>query len=269
MIPLTSRSVDGWLEADAFHRIVGLRWRRQEQVRRQVHALASATAWQGRRRRVLPVRPWDGWWMCEVPAHEIPNHSFWVNVLGVTHTPADGVARPRLSFGSGRNTSYIVDTGTTGIYLPREVVSSIMSDLKLSWRPGAFPSIPCSRARENGTLAFEFLDKWEAIKVPYSTLVLENTPGSCLFLITSVESEAIDLHILGLGFLRAAYSESFPLLVHMSIVDVKLTANSRVRLGQQGRLPCTASRLREWDRYCRHTCRCWCCFGHRRELPVK
>ena len=130
---------------------------------------------------------------------------FWVQVSGLRHTPADGVPRPGFTFAGGKNATYIVDTGTTGIYLPREVVGSIMTDMKLSWRPSAFPSIACSRAKEKGSFSFAFGDR--TINVPYSTLVLENTPGSCLFLVTSVESEAIDLHILGLGFLRAAYSE--------------------------------------------------------------
>jgi hypothetical protein len=112
----------------------------------------------------------------------------------VSHTLADGTARPGATF-TGRNSTYIMDTGTTGIYLPRDVVKGITTDLKLDWKAGSFPSISCSRATEKGFLTFTFGQ--HTITVPYSTLVLENTPGSCLFLITSVESDAIDLHILG------------------------------------------------------------------------
>jgi hypothetical protein len=127
---------------------------------------------------------------------------FWVQLSGLSHTLADGTSRTQFNF-TGRNSTYIVDTGTTGIYLPRETVASIMSDLKLNWAPSQFSSVSCSLATNKGFLTFTLGGR--AIRIPYSTLILENTPGQCLFLITSVESNAIDLHILGCRYHRNPY----------------------------------------------------------------
>jgi hypothetical protein len=112
----------------------------------------------------------------------------------VTHKFVNGSAAPRSDF-VGNSSIYLVDSGTTGVYLPRDVVQPIMRDIGLRWTPGSFPSINCERQADNGSFVFSFGDR--TIEVPYSAFVLENTPETCLFLLTSVESNAVDLHILG------------------------------------------------------------------------
>ena len=113
---------------------------------------------------------------------------------GVSHTLPDGTKGSSFTF-SGQSATYNIDTGTTGIYLPSDVVSGIMKDLKLNWTPGSFASIDCTRASDPGSFTWTFGER--SLTIPYSTLVLENTPGSCLFLITSVESNSLSQHILG------------------------------------------------------------------------
>lgn len=128
--------------------------------------------------------------------------SFWVQLSGFGHTAANKTASSKSPYNfSGHNATYIMDTATTGIYLPREVVAPVMAEMGLGgvWRPGGFPDIACRRATEKGSLQFTFggADGNVTVSVPYSALVLESTPGSCVFLLTSVESNAVDLHILG------------------------------------------------------------------------
>lgn len=121
--------------------------------------------------------------------------SFWVQMSGVSHTLANGTRTAGFNF-TGENATYIMDSATTGIYLPSDTVSSIMAEMNLDWTPSSFSQIDCDTSKSPGSFTFTFGDF--DITVPYSTLILEDTPGSCLFLITSVfQANATDLLILG------------------------------------------------------------------------
>ncbi|ERT03129.1 hypothetical protein HMPREF1624_01434 [Sporothrix schenckii ATCC 58251] len=133
--------------------------------------------------------------------------------------------------------SYMVDSGTTGIYVPRSAYDAIMLDANLTRNPlrfEGFPDVDCKMADLPGSLSFTFAPVASAnksaaanvtnsstpaapvtIDVPYSVLIhpernlITNDTSMCFFGLSSggpADDDGDIFPILGVEFFKAAYA---------------------------------------------------------------
>lgn len=124
-----------------------------------------------------------------------------VDSLGLTR-PGQEAATSAAYAASGL--AAVLDTGATLTYLPAPLVRQVAADV------GAFLAadgvsylVPCDvGAQAGGSLDFNF--NKTSIRVPFSELVWESEPGTCVLGVQSSEGLGIDA-LLGDTFMRSAY----------------------------------------------------------------
>lgn len=161
---------------------------------------------------------------------------YWLAVTQVRHNapgntttkwtaPARSVAVNTAANKPTGNASYMVDSGTTGIYVPRDAYDAILAETNLTRNPlrvEGFPDVDCSMANQTGSISFTFAPVSSAanatgvtIDVPYAALVhpernlITNDTSKCFFAFSS-GGPALDdgdiFPILGVEFFKAAYT---------------------------------------------------------------
>jgi len=135
-------------------------------------------------------------------ANPIP-HSYWIHVDSVANKLRNGTLTPTFTLGKS-NSTFLLDSATTGLYLDHDTVSRIMEDMPFrQWFPGSFPSVDCDFKFDPGELIFGFGEN--TIHVSYESLVLEVARDECIFTLTSSEADAVHMNILGCMFTAFAH----------------------------------------------------------------
>lgn len=148
---------------------------------------------------------------------------YWVSVTGVKHNaPGQKGNWTRASSPALGKGSYMVDSGTTGVYVTRDAFDAILAGANITSnqrRGDGFPIVNCSMADQPGSVSISFAatapNKTEAVvDIPYQSLVhpqrniITNETG-CYFAVASAGNDYDDseyIPILGLGFFKAAYT---------------------------------------------------------------
>ena len=106
---------------------------------------------------------------------------YWVQVTQIKNIRAD-LKQGYQTNVTGWSSKFAVDSGTTGLFLARDIFNSLLSDMGLQKAaPGEeFPSIPCSRKADNASIEFGF--GANSIKIPYSALIFPrgNSKTDCV-----------------------------------------------------------------------------------------
>ncbi|KAL1902806.1 hypothetical protein Sste5346_000717 [Sporothrix stenoceras] len=125
------------------------------------------------------------------------------------------------------NASYMIDSGTTGVYVPRSAYDIILAETNMTRNPlryEGFPDVDCSMADQPGSLSFTFAPTKEAaaanrtgitIDVPYKAFIhpernlITNDTSMCFFALSSggpAYDDGDAFPILGVEFFKAAYA---------------------------------------------------------------
>ncbi len=129
---------------------------------------------------------------------------YWVQVSQIHHNRPDSKQGYKSGNITGWNSKFLVDSGTTGVFLARELFDAILADMGLTSsprvKPDGFPVVSCDKKLSNASIEFGFAQG--SIKVPYSALLHQNrnTKGACYLAIGSAGStpgDGDDWSILG------------------------------------------------------------------------
>ncbi|CAK7198754.1 hypothetical protein SEUCBS139899_001418 [Sporothrix eucalyptigena] len=149
---------------------------------------------------------------------------YWVGVTQFRHNaPGKAATTASSTVAPAGNGSYMVDSGTTGLYVPRDAYDAFMAETNLTRNPlraEGFPDVDCSMANQTGSFSFSFAPAKNAtagitIDVPYAALVhpernlITNDTSKCFFAFSSGGSAPDDgdvFPILGVEFFKAAYA---------------------------------------------------------------
>ncbi|CAK7216020.1 hypothetical protein SCUCBS95973_002663 [Sporothrix curviconia] len=172
---------------------------------------------------------------------------YWLSVTQVRHNAPGPKAATATNANSTKgsavhaampagNASYMADSGTTGIYVPRDAYDAVLAETNLTrnpLRPEGFPDVDCTMANLTGSFSFTFAPPRSAaaaanstaansttstgitIDVPYSALIhpernlQTNDTSKCFFALSSGGSAPDDgdiYPILGVEFFKAAYA---------------------------------------------------------------
>ncbi|CAK7208694.1 hypothetical protein SBRCBS47491_000178 [Sporothrix bragantina] len=159
---------------------------------------------------------------------------YWLSVTQMRHNaPGSKVnngnyTKPRVISAAtpAGNARYMADSGTTGIYVPRDAYDAVVAEMNLTRNPlraEGFPDVDCTMANLTGSFSFTFAPARNAsngtagmtIDVPYAALIhpernrLTNDTSKCFFALSSGGSAYDDgdiFPILGVEFFKAAYA---------------------------------------------------------------
>jgi Eukaryotic aspartyl protease len=109
---------------------------------------------------------------------------YWVSVTQLKHNRPDGKKGYDTGL-SGWDSKWLLDSGTTGVYISDDRFDSFVADMGLTKGdpPDGFPLINCSRMADNGSIEIGFGQN--SIRIPYSALIHKrsDTPGDCMMAI--------------------------------------------------------------------------------------
>jgi len=118
---------------------------------------------------------------------------YWVRVVQVSHNRPDGKQGYK-GAATGWSSKFLVDSGTTGIFIVWEILNPLLDDMGLTssqrLQPDGFPVVNCNTKSASGSI--EFTIDTGSIKVPYSDLFHQSSSGVCYLAIGSAGTRVGD-----------------------------------------------------------------------------